>query len=123
MKCDDIDTANTVKESMQQQWSDLVRLGCRVKVKAMIDAVVERTHFISQSSPLTAASYFYATAKADVKLTGSNSTKEYQFRDLLFSYYIRYVCVLPLPITPLVGVCIYYNNIIPSTPLLLALLH
>ena len=47
--CYDIDTANTAKELMQQEWSELVKPGCGVKVKIMdkfVDAVVERTHFI-----------------------------------------------------------------------------
>ena len=36
IRCDDIDTANTTaKELMQQQWSELVKPGCRVKVKIM----------------------------------------------------------------------------------------
>jgi len=29
IKCDDIDTASTAKELMQQQWSELVKPGCR----------------------------------------------------------------------------------------------
>ena len=48
---DDLDTANTAKELMQQQWSELVKPGCRVKVTIMdkfLDAVVERTHYISK---------------------------------------------------------------------------
>ena len=51
IRCDDIDTANTAKELMQQQWSELVKPGCRVKVTIMdkfVDAVVERTHYISK---------------------------------------------------------------------------
>ncbi len=33
VKCDDVDTANRIKDSMQQQWSDLVKPGQKVKVK------------------------------------------------------------------------------------------
>ena len=50
IRCDNIDTANTVKELMQQQWSELVKPRCGVKVKKFVDAVVERTHFISELS-------------------------------------------------------------------------
>ena len=87
IRCDDIDTANTAKELMQQQWSEFVKPGCRVKVKLKImdkcvDAVVERTHFISKLS--FDCCYFFATAKAEVKVSGSDSTRMYQFRDLSF---------------------------------------
>ena len=49
IRCDDLDTANTAKELMQQQWSELVKPGSRVKVTIMdefVNGVVERTHFI-----------------------------------------------------------------------------
>ena len=85
IRCDDLDTANTVKELMQQQWSELVKPGCRVKVTIMdkfVDAVVERTHFISKLS--FDCCYFFATAKAEVKVSGSDSTRMFQFRDLTF---------------------------------------
>jgi len=36
IKCDDIVTASTAKELMQQQWSELVKPGCRVKVKLLL---------------------------------------------------------------------------------------
>ena len=84
IRCDDFDTANTAKELMQQQWSELVKPGCRVKVKIMdkfVDAVVEMTHFISKLS--FDCCYFFATAKAEVKVSGSDSSRMYQFRDLL----------------------------------------
>ena len=45
-----------------------------------VDAVVERTHFISKLS--FDCCYFFATAKAEVKVSGSDSTRMYQFRDL-----------------------------------------
>jgi len=83
LKCDDIDTASTAKELMQQQWSELVKPGCRVKVKIMdefVDAVVERTHFISKLS--FDCCYFFTTAKAEEKVSGSDSSRMYQFRDL-----------------------------------------
>ena len=84
IRCDDIDTAIAAKELMQQQWSELVKPGCRVKVKIMdkfVDAV-ERTHFISKL--FFDCCYFFATAKAEVKVSGSDSTRMYQFRDLSF---------------------------------------
>ena len=71
IRCDDLDTANTVKELMQQQWSELVRPGCRVKVTIRDKAVVERTHFISKVS--FDCCYFFATAKASVKVSRSDS--------------------------------------------------
>ena len=80
---DNLDTANTAKELMQQQWSE--KPGCRVKVTIMdkfVDAVVERTHFISKLS--FDCCYFFATAKAEVKVSGSDSTRMFQFRDLSF---------------------------------------
>ena len=67
---------------MRQQWSDLVKPGCRVKVKVkdeLVDAFVERSHFISFDS-----CYFYATAKVEVKLAGTAMIREYQFRELMF---------------------------------------
>jgi len=85
IRCDDIVTANTVNELMQQQWSELVKPGCGVKVKIMdkfVDAVVEKTHFISNL--LFYYGYFFATAKAEVKVSGSDSTRMFQFRDLSF---------------------------------------
>ena len=85
IRCDDIVTANTVNELMQQQWSELVKPGCGVKVKIMdkfVDAVVERTYFISNLS--FDYGYFFAAAKAEVKVSGSDSTRMFQFRDLSF---------------------------------------
>ena len=85
IRCDDLDTANTAKELIQQQWSELVKPGSRVKVTIMdkfVDAVVERTHFISKLS--FDCCYFFATAKTEVKVSGSDSTRMYQFRDLSF---------------------------------------
>ena len=70
---------------MQQQWPESVRPGCRVKVKIMdkfVEAVVKRTHFISKLS--FDCCYFFATAKAEVKVSGSDSTRLYQFRDFSF---------------------------------------
>ena len=65
---------------MQQQWSEFVRPRCRVKVMdKFADAVVERAHFISKLS--FDCCYFFITAKAEVKVSGSDSTRMYQFRD------------------------------------------
>ena len=50
---------------MQQQWSELVKPGCRVKVKIMdkfVDAVVERTHFISKLSQRFIVSIVFCVA-------------------------------------------------------------
>lgn len=84
VKCDDVDTANAVKKCMEQQWSTLVKPGSVVKVKVkdeLVPAVVENSYFISKLS--FDCLYFFATAKADVRLTGSNSSREYQLRDLV----------------------------------------
>ena len=78
IRCDDFDSANTAKELMQQQWSELVKPGCRDK---FVDAVVQRTHFISKLS--FDCCYFFATAKAEVKVSSSDLSRMYQFRDLL----------------------------------------
>ena len=45
-----------------------------------VDAVVERTHFISKLS--FDGCYFFTTAKAEVKVFESESTRMYQFRDI-----------------------------------------
>lgn len=69
---------------MEQQWSTLVKPGSVVKVKVkdeLVPAVVENSYFISKLS--LDCLYFFATAKADVRLTGSNSSREYQLRDLV----------------------------------------
>ena len=70
---------------MEQQWSTLVKPGRAVKVKVkeeLVSAVIENVYFISKLS--FDCLYFYATAKADVRMTGSNSSREYQLRDLIF---------------------------------------
>jgi len=54
----------------------------RVIMEEFVDAVVERTHFISKLS--FDCCYFFATAKAEVKVSGSDSTRMYHFRDLSF---------------------------------------
>ncbi len=51
VRCDNIDTANSAKNCMQQQWSDLVSPGCKVKVKLkgeIVVAIVEKPYFISK---------------------------------------------------------------------------
>ena len=84
IKCDDLDTANTVKELMQQQWFELVKPRCRVKVTIWINLLMllsrARTHFISKLS--FDCCYFFATAEAEVTVSGSDSTRMFQFRDL-----------------------------------------
>ena len=85
VRCEDVDTANAVKKCMEQQWSTLVKPGRAVKVKVkeeLVSAVIENVYFISKLS--FDCLYFYATAKADVRMTGSNSSREYQLRDLIF---------------------------------------
>ena len=61
MKYDDSDTANTVRDCIQIQWSNLVKPGQKIKI----------------------CLYFYATAKVDIRLPGSSSAKEFQFRDVI----------------------------------------
>ena len=84
VKCDDSDTANRVRDCMQIQWSNLVNPGQKIKVKLkneVVAAVVESSHFISKLS--FDCLYFYATAKVDIRLPGSSSVKEFQFRDVI----------------------------------------
>jgi len=47
-----------------------------------VDVVVKRTHLISKLS--FDRCYFFATAMAKLKVSGSDSTRMYQFRDLSF---------------------------------------
>ena len=65
ISCDNTDTANAAKELMQQQWSEFMKPGCN-----FADVVVERTHFISKLS--FDCCFFFATAKAEVKESGSD---------------------------------------------------
>ena len=77
VRCEDVHSANTVK-CMEQQWSSLVQPGRKVKVKVkeeVVSAVVEKLHFISKLS--FDCRYFYATAKADIILSGCCSPREY----------------------------------------------
>ncbi len=84
VKCEDVDTANIVKKYMEDQWSTLAKPGQKVKVKVkeeLTSALVEQTFFISKLS--LDCRYFYATAKANVRLPGGSLPTEYQFRDLI----------------------------------------
>ncbi len=68
---------------MEDQWSPLVKPGQKVKVKIkdeLMSVVVEQVFFISLSFDCR---YFYATAKVNVSLPGSNLHTECQFRDLI----------------------------------------
>ena len=78
VRCEDVDSANAVK-CMEQQWSTLVQPGRKVKVKVkekVVSAVIETLHFISKLS--FDCRYFYVTAKADIRLSGCSSPREYQ---------------------------------------------
>ena len=84
VRCEDVHSANTVKKCMEQQWSTLVQPGRKVKVKVkeeVVSAVVEKLHFISKLS--FDCRYFYATAKADIILSGCCSPREYQLREFI----------------------------------------
>ena len=62
----------------------LVQPGRKVKVKikeVVVSAGVEKSHFISKLS--FDCRYFYATVKADIRLSGYSSPREYQLRDLI----------------------------------------
>jgi len=48
----------------------------------LVDAIFERTQLISKL--LFDCCYFFTAAKAKVKVSGSDSTRMYQFRDLSF---------------------------------------
>ena len=88
----------------------LVKPGRAVKVKVkeeLVSAVVE--NFISKLS--FDCLYFYPTAKADVRLTGSNSSREYQLRDLIFCNLASCCLCLPsYPTAPPVGVFLVLIN-------------
>ena len=86
VQCEDPETADIVKDCMQQQWSELVSPGtkCQVKFKGiMVAAIVQDSRYIS--NPMRDGNTFYATTKVCVKLPDYNSiSKEYQIRDLIF---------------------------------------
>ena len=81
-RCEDGESANIVRSSMERQWSDVIMIGQKVKVKMkneFVSAVVEKTIFVSKLASNSA--YFYATAKVIVRLP-DGSTREFQFREL-----------------------------------------
>ena len=93
VRCEDVSTADAVKDAMKLQWRDFIFRGQKVKLKVkkeIISAEVEKCHFVSKLS--FDCLYYYATAKADVRVPGFGLAKEYQFRDLLL--YVMY-CVPP----------------------------
>ena len=86
VKCDSMEAADTVKEAMKLQWSSLIMPGKEVKVKLtgcreLSSAVVVECYYTSKLS--FDCLYYYATAKADVRLHGSNRLREFQFWDLI----------------------------------------
>ena len=92
VKCEDQDTANKVMESMQHQWSELAKPGRKVKVKMkdeLSDGIIDKSYFISKLS--FDSRYFYATAKAEVKLADTSSIRELQLRELKFCQYSNLV--------------------------------
>ena len=75
VRCEEFETATVVRGCMEQQWSNTVRSGQKVKVKFkgdLIDGVVQKTHYIAKLS--SSYLYFYATAKADVSIVSSSET-------------------------------------------------
>ncbi len=81
VKYEDVDTANIVKKCMEDQWSTLAKPGqIKVKVKELTSAVLEQAFFISKLS--FDCRYFYAMAKANVRLSGGSLPTEYHFRIL-----------------------------------------
>ena len=57
----------------------------KVKIKdELTDAIIEKPYFISKLS--FDGCYFYATAKAEVKLADTSSIRELQFRELKFCH-------------------------------------
>ena len=86
VKCDSMEAADVVKEAMKLQWSSLIMPGKEVKVKLtgcreLSSAVVVECYYTSKLS--FDCLYYYATAKADVRLHGSNRLREFQFWDLI----------------------------------------
>ena len=70
---------------MKKQWSSIIFPGVKVKIKHnndVVPAVVVECNYFSKL--LFDCNYYYATAKATVKLSESNTIKdEVQFRDLI----------------------------------------
>ena len=82
IKCDEL---SAVRDEMKKQWSSVIFPGVKVKIKHnndVVPAVVVECNYFSRSS--FDCNYYYATAKATVKLSESNTIKdEVQFRDLI----------------------------------------
>ena len=87
VKCDELAAAEMVKECMKSQWSDRVKPGLRVKIKAnneLHSGIVEECSYVSKLS--YDCYYYYTTAKANVRIfdgSAPGSIKEIQFRDLI----------------------------------------
>ena len=62
----------------------MVKPGQKLKVRMkdkLVSAVVEECHYISKLS--FDCLYYYATAKADVRLLDTDMLREFQFRELI----------------------------------------
>ena len=84
IRCDDSEVANSIKDAMQHQWSSLIMPGQKLKVRMkdkLVSAVVEKCYYISKLS--FDCLYYYATAKADVRLLDTDVLREFQFRELV----------------------------------------
>ena len=129
IRCDDLDTSNTAKELMQQQWSELVKPGCRVKVTItdkFVDAVVERTRFISKLS--FDCCYTFATSKAEVKWLdrtqlGCFSSVIYRFNSvsLIQCIYCTYLLVCVIYIIIIIIIIIVVGSLVTRLPLIFTL--
>ena len=84
VKCDDARVSDTVRDEMKKQWSSSIYPGLKVMVKECNETVSANILECNYTSKLSFdCLYYYATAKASVKILDSNSTKEVQFRDLI----------------------------------------
>ena len=84
VKCDDARVSDTVRDEMRKQWSSSIYPGLKVMVKECNETVSANILECNYTSKLSFdCLYYYATAKASVKILDSNSTKEVQFRDLI----------------------------------------
>ena len=72
---------------MQHLWASLVIPGQKVKVRMkdkLVYAVVEKYHYSYIPKLTFDCLYYYATAKADVRLLDTGVLREFQFRKLIF---------------------------------------
>ena len=83
VRCEEYDTAAIIRDCMQQQWSDIINPGLKVKVKVKDDhfsGVVKDVYFVAKLASNNL--YFFATARAVISIS-DDENREFQLRDLI----------------------------------------